>query len=70
MHTLTIKVNDRVFDKVVYFLNNLPKHDIEIISNKSEHKKEGEDFISFLANNPIKVEKDITFLTREEAHER
>lgn len=70
MHTITIKVNDKVFDKVVYFLNNLPKRDIEIISNKSEYKREGEDFISFLANNPVKVEKDTTFLTREEAHER
>jgi len=70
MHTLTIKVHDRVLDKIVYFLNNLPKQDIEIISGKKENKKNEEDFISFLVQNPIKVEKDLMFLSREEAHER
>ena len=68
MHTLTIKIQDRVLDKITYFLNNLPKQDVEIISNKIEKKEE--DFISFLAHNPIEVQKDLVFLSREEAHER
>ena len=55
----------RVFNKIVYFLKNLHRQDIKIIFNKTE-----EDFISFLAHNPIKVEKDLIFLTREEVHER
>ena len=43
--------------------------DIKIFNNK-ENKKTEEDFISFLAHNPVKVEKDLTFLSREEAHAR
>lgn len=32
MHTLTINVHDRAFDKVLYLLKNLS--DIEIVENK------------------------------------
>ncbi len=70
MHTLTIKVHERVLDKIVYFLDNLPKQDIEIISNQVEDVDKREDFISFLAHNPIKVEPDLKFFSREEVHER
>lgn len=34
MHTLKLNIQDDVFDKVIYFLNNLPKNDIEIVENK------------------------------------
>ena len=70
MHTIMIRVNERVLDKVVYFLKNLPKQDIEIISNQKDSNKTEEDFISFLAHNPVKVDNALTFLSREEAHER
>ncbi|NWF66801.1 MAG: hypothetical protein HXX81_04955 [Campylobacterales bacterium] len=33
MKTITIQINDNVFDKVIYFLENLPKKDIKIISD-------------------------------------
>ncbi len=33
MHTLKLKIEDSVFDKVIYFLQNLPKHEVEIIDN-------------------------------------
>jgi hypothetical protein len=34
MHTLKLKIKDSVFEKVEYFLNNLPKEDVEIISDE------------------------------------
>jgi len=34
MHTLKLNIQDSVFDKVIYFLNNLPKNDIEIIQEE------------------------------------
>lgn len=30
MHTLKLEVNDSVFDKVMFFLNNLPKNDVKL----------------------------------------
>ncbi len=33
MHTLKIKVKDSVYDKVQYFLENLPKDDVEVVSD-------------------------------------
>ena len=48
MHTLKLKVKDRVFDKVEYFLNNLSKDDVEIISDKVIAENNGsEDSIDF-----------------------
>ncbi len=29
MHTLKLKIEDSVFDKVIYFLQNLPKHEVD-----------------------------------------
>jgi hypothetical protein len=34
MHTLKLNIEDSVFDKVLYFLQNLPKHDVEIVDEK------------------------------------
>jgi len=33
MHTLKLKIEDSVFDKVIYFLKNLPKNEVEIIES-------------------------------------
>ena len=34
MHTIKLNIQDKVFDKVYYFLSNLPKDEVEIIENK------------------------------------
>jgi len=34
MHSLRLNIEDSVFDKVIYFLQNLPKEDIIIVENK------------------------------------
>ncbi len=34
MHTLKLNIQDSVFDKVIYFLQNLPKHEVSIIEDK------------------------------------
>ena len=33
MHTIKLHVEDRVFDKVIYFLQNLPKNEVEIVED-------------------------------------
>ena len=33
MHTVKLHIEDRVFDKVIYFLKNLPKNEVEIVED-------------------------------------
>jgi len=49
MHTIKLNINDRAFDKVQYFLNNLPKEDVEIISDDivSNKLQDSIDFSDF-----------------------
>jgi len=35
MHTIKLNIQDSVFDKVIYFLNNLPSNEVEIIEKKT-----------------------------------
>jgi len=34
MHRLILDINDNVLDKIFYVLNNLPKNDVKVVSNK------------------------------------
>jgi len=34
MHSIRLDIEDSVFDKVIYFLNNLPKNEVKIIETK------------------------------------
>jgi len=34
MHTLKLNIKDSVLEKVLYFLQNLPKDDVKIVENK------------------------------------
>jgi hypothetical protein len=37
MHTIKLHIEDKVFDKVIFFLQNLPKNEVSIIeSNRHE----------------------------------
>ena len=35
MHTVKLNIQDNVFDKVIYFLNNLPSNEVEIVEEKT-----------------------------------
>ncbi|SHO80712.1 hypothetical protein MNB_SV-15-315 [hydrothermal vent metagenome] len=34
MHTLTLNIQDTLLDKVLHFLQNLPKNEISIVENR------------------------------------
>jgi len=34
MHSVRLNIEDSVFDKVIYFLNNLPKNEVTIVESK------------------------------------
>lgn len=33
MHSIRLNIEDSVFDKVIYFLENLPKNEVKIVSD-------------------------------------
>ncbi len=33
MHTIKLNIQDSVFDKVIYFLSNLPSNEVEIVED-------------------------------------
>lgn len=70
MRTLKINIQDSVFDKIIYFLRNLPKDEVEIVEDKKSvtYEKETQDFIAYLSANPIAFKGE--FLTRDEANAR
>ncbi len=35
MKTISLKINETVYDKVMYFLQSLPKKDVQIIDNQT-----------------------------------
>lgn len=35
MHTIKLNIQDSVFDKVIYFLNNLPSNEVEIVEKET-----------------------------------
>lgn len=34
MHSIKLNIQDSIFDKVIFFLNNLPKNEVVIVENK------------------------------------
>ncbi len=65
MHSIRVDIEDSIFDKVIYFLNNLPVNKIKIIDSSISS-----DSIKPKKFNSIKLQtKDFTF-NREDANAR
>lgn len=67
MHSMKLYVEDSVFDKVMYFLKNLPKNEVKIVEETKHCDKN--DFIEFMSSNPFSFSQD-TFLSRDDANAR
>jgi hypothetical protein len=67
MQTVTLRIEDSVFDKVIYFLKSLPKKEVEVIYSDSKAIPD-DGFITKAANNPVKIDDE--FLSREMANAR
>jgi hypothetical protein len=56
MHTIRLDISDTIFDKVVFFLNHLPKNEIRIYpENRAAHDitKPGNDLVDFFQTSPL-----------------
>jgi len=67
MHTLKLKVNDRVYDKLMWLLSKFNKDEIEVIADTSDftsHQK-------YLAEELSEIQKnEATFIELDEAEKR
>ena len=70
MHTLTLRIQDNVLDKIIYFLNNLPKNEVEIIEDKIEsiHPKKESQIIKVFSS--VQVDMSNFKFDRNEANDR
>ena len=39
MHTIRVEIQDNVFDKVIYFLKNLPVNEVKVIDDTTTSKE-------------------------------
>ena len=60
MHTIKLNIQDSVFDKVIYFLNNLPSNEVEIVEDT---------LIDNLSHLEVEIDKGLTSGISEKSHE-
>ena len=59
MHRLVLDVNDSVMDKIIYFLNHLPKKDVKIIQDEKINLQKSSDRIIDFSKYDIEAFKSI-----------
>jgi hypothetical protein len=66
MYSIKIDLNDSIVDKVMFFLNNIPKSEIKIEELTKNHKNS--NLSDFFQNSPLKgeIELDRDIQTYEE----
>lgn len=65
MHSIRLDIEDSVFDKVLYFLNNLPTNEVKIIDEVDTQKS-----AKLQKFNSIKLHTKDFHFNREEANAR
>ncbi len=60
MHTIKLNIQDSVFDKVIYFLNNLPANEVEIVEDT---------LIDDWSHLEVEIDKGLTSGISEKSHE-
>ena len=51
MHSIRLDIQDNVFDKVIYFLSNLPKNEVKIVEDKILKDSSFDEDIQSLSNH-------------------
>lgn len=61
MHSIRLDINDNIFDKVMFFLNNIPSNDLKIKIEKSQENCEKTDsLVNFFQNSPLRDEVELS----------
>jgi hypothetical protein len=67
MHTLKLKVNDKVYDKLLWLLSKFNKDEIEIIPESADFAQT-QKYLTLELNDILKG--DATFIEMDEAEQR
>jgi len=54
MYTIKIDINDTIYDKVMFFLKNLPIKNLEVKKIDEEQTQKKDDIVSFFRSSPLK----------------
>ena len=60
MYSIKLDVNDNIYDKIMFFLNNVSKDDLKIKEIKNIPKSTNENLADFFQNSPLLDELDLT----------
>lgn len=53
MYTIKLDVNDKIYDKVMFFLKSIPVKNIRVEKIKVKKTKDNNDIVSFFQSSPI-----------------
>ena len=54
MYTIKLDVNDTIYNKVMFFLINIPVSNLEVKKTDDSNLIEKDDIVSFFHNSPLK----------------
>ncbi|MBL4730494.1 MAG: hypothetical protein JKY28_03840 [Sulfurimonas sp.] len=54
MYSIKLDVNDSIYDKVMFFLKNIPVKNLEVKKVDDIQIKKGDDIVSFFQSSPLK----------------
>ncbi len=61
MHSLRLNINDKIFDNIMFFLNNIPSNDLEVKEIQTTKKiKNKNNLVQFFQTSPIVNEINLT----------
>jgi len=53
MYTIKLDVNDTIYDKVMFFLKNIPVTNLEVKKSDDTTSTKKDDIVSFFHNSPL-----------------
>jgi len=56
MYTIKLDVNDTIYDKVMFFLKNIPITNLEVEQKNDAQTQKKDDIVSFFQTSPLKGE--------------
>lgn len=59
MYSIKLDVNEKIYDKVMFFLENIPKKDLTIREIKNIDDKQDSNIVDFFRNSPLVGELDL-----------
>ena len=66
MYTIKLDVNETIYEKVMFFLRNIPVSNLEVNKTEDFQDKTQDDIVSFFHNSPLS--ENIELLREKEVY--